>query len=145
MKKTVVSFFLLVTVAAFANDPDPVSEKVQSSFKKEFPGASLISWNETGDYLKAVFLYAGYRSEAYFTKEGELEGSARNIFFNQLPLAVTKAVEKRFTNADVLEVSEITTASGTRYLIRLEDESKKGYRVQYDAGGNNIGFERAKK
>lgn len=144
MKKLIVLFFLSATVTTFANDPDPVSERVQSSFKKEFPGASLISWNETGDYLRAVFVYAGYRSEAYFTPDGELQGSARNIFYNQLPLAVTKAIEKRFADPDVLEVSEITTASGTRYLIRLQ-EGTKGYRVQYDAGGNNIGFEKVKK
>lgn len=144
MKKSVLALFVFAAVTAFANDPDPVSEQVKSTFKKEFPGASVISWNETGDYFKAVFIYAGCRSEAYFTKEGELEGSARNIFYNQLPLAVTKAIEKRFTSPEVLEISEITTQSGTRYLVRLEDGTK-GYRVQYDAGGNNIGFEKVKK
>lgn len=144
MKKLFLSLCLFATITAFAKGPDPVTEKVKSSFKKEFPGAELISWNDAGDYFKAVFLYGGYRTEAYFNEDGELQGSARNILYNQLPLAVTKSVEKRFTKPDVLEVSEITTESGTRYLLRLEDGTKS-YQVQYDGSGNNIGFERVKK
>lgn len=144
MKKLFVVLSLFAATASFAADPDPVTEEAKKTFKKEFPGASLISWTNAGDYYKAVFLYDGYRSEAYFTPEGELQGSARNIFYNQLPLAVTKAVEKRFTKPEVISISELTSANGTQYLIRLEDGTKS-YRVQYDSGGNSIGFERLKK
>lgn len=144
MKKLILSLCLFAVITAFAKSPDPVSEKVKSSFTKEFPGADLIGWTDAGDYYKAVFIYSGFRTEAYFTEDGKLQGSARNILYNQLPLAVTKAVEKRFTNADVLEINEITTEGGTSYLLRLE-AGTKGYQVQYDGSGNNIGFERVKK
>lgn len=144
MKKLFLSLSLFAAVAAAANGPEPVSEEVKASFKKEFPGANIISWTDAGDYMKAVFLFSGFRSEAYFTKDGELKGSARNIFYNQLPLAVTKALEKRFENPDVLEISEVTSGNGTSYLLRLDAGDKK-YRVQYDANGNNIGLEKLKK
>lgn len=147
MKKLFLSLSLFMTMAvvtAAANDPDPVSEEVKASFKKEFPGAEIITWEDFGDYLRATFIFSGYRSEAYFSAEGELHGSARAIFYSQVPLAVTKAIEKRFTNPEVLQVSEITNNNGTSYMLRL-DAGQKRYKVQMDAGGNVINVEKLKK
>lgn len=147
MKKTFIALSLMLTVAAttaMAGNPDPVSEEVKTAFKKEFPGAELLSWATVGEYVKATFIFSGYRSEAYFSEEGELFGSARNIFYSQLPLAVTQSVEKRYGTADVIEVSEITNGNGTRYLLRL-DTQRRTYKVQYDAGGNLLNVEKQKK
>ncbi|HUR65038.1 MAG TPA: hypothetical protein VMZ03_01705 [Chitinophagaceae bacterium] len=146
MKRLLLSLSCILTViaATAAVDPDPVSEEVKTSFKKEFPGAQVLSWSDLGELVKATFLYSGYRSEAYFSAEGELQGSVRNIFYNQVPLAVSKEVDRKFTDADVMEVSEITNANGTSYIIRLESEKKK-YKVQVDASGNTIKSEKIKK
>lgn len=147
MKKTVIAFSLIVTMAAtsaYASiTPDPSGEAAKANFKKEFPGAELISWVNTGEMHKAVFIYDGYRSEAYFNQDGELQGSARNIFYNQLPLAVTRSVDKRFIKPDVLEVCEVTMGSGTSYILRLEDGGRQ-YKLQVDAGGNLIRKEKMK-
>jgi hypothetical protein len=147
MKKTVFALSLIVTMAATSAsasvNPDPSGEEAKANFKKEFPGAELISWINTGTMLKAIFIYDGYRSEAYFNEDGELQGSARNIFYNQLPLAVTRSVDKRFVKPDVLEVCEITVGSGTSYILRLEDEGRQ-YKLQMDAGGNLIKKEKVK-
>ena len=145
-KKLVLCFSLLLSVtlaSALPPDPDP-NEEVKASFKKEFPGAKVLSWSDVGELVKATFLFAGYRSEAYFNAEGELQGSIRNIFYSQLPLAVTQAVDRRFSDADVLEVSEITNGNGTRYLLRVETKTKK-YKVQMDAGGNLLNLEKERK
>ena len=146
MKKLILSLSLALTVTAAslsAAEPNPSNEAANATFKKEFPGAELISWSNTGTFLKAIFIYAGYRSEAYFNEDGELQGSARNIFYSQLPLAVTKSVEKRFENPDVLEVCEITLGNGTSYVLRLESAGRK-YKLQVDAGGTVINKERIK-
>lgn len=140
MKKTLLILSLFVTTAiqtVQAAGPDPTSEEAKASFKKEFPGAEIINWSSAGDLLKAVFIYDGYRSEAYFTEEGELKGSARNIFYAQLPLAVTRAIEKRYEKPDVMEVTEITMGSGTSYVIRLSSGTRS-FKLQVDAGGNLI-------
>lgn len=127
-----------LSVTLFAS---PGTEAAQANFKKEFPGAELISWGTAGTLIKAVFIYAGYRSEAYFTEEGDLQGSARSVFYSQLPLAVTRAVEKRFEQPDVLEVCEVTVGSNTSYVIRLSDAEKQ-YKIQVDAGGNLVSKEK---
>ena len=138
MKKTILSFFVLLTAGlssvALANGPDP-DQDVLELFKKEFSSAQQVSWSRQGDYDKATFVLAGRRAIAYFNAEGELEGSVRDIFFDQLPLAVMTAVDKRFADADIIDVREINNAEGTHYKIRLTAKSKK-YSVKVDPSGS---------
>ena len=114
-------------------DPDP-DQKVIDGFKKEFPAAREVSWSNQDEYEKAIFLLAGRRVIAYFSSEGELEGCIRDIFYDQLPLAVMSAVEKRFGEMEVLYVREVTNREGTSYKIRL-DEGKKMYNVTVASDG----------
>ncbi|MBL0233689.1 MAG: hypothetical protein IPQ08_08485 [Chitinophagaceae bacterium] len=143
MKKRILSVALILSVAftsVFANggsDPEAV-------FKKEFPSAQLISWNKMGDLLKAVFLLDGHRTEAYFQEDGHFLGSSRAIFFDQLPLAASRALDKKYANANYIEIYEITNDEGTQYRIRLEQESKT-YRIRVDGNGNITDSDRIKK
>ena len=145
MKKTIFSIALILSVAcstAFANSK-PVSDP-ESAFRKEFPTAQVLNWNKLGDLVKAVFLLDGHRTEAYFQEDGKFLGSSRSIFFDQLPLAASRAVDKKYANADIIEVYEITNEEGTSYRIRLEQNSKT-YRLKVDANGNITDSDRVKK
>ena len=147
MKKLLLSLSLVLTVAlgtAFAA-PDPfINEAVKEAFKKEFSGAELVEWREVGNHLKATFVLNGYRTEAYFNQEGELQGSARSLFFSQLPLVVMTAIDKRYNGADILDVNELNSNSGTYYRITLVTGKKK-YRVRVDADGTVVDTERLRK
>lgn len=147
MKKLLLSLTLVLTVAAGTAlaSPDPsINEAVKESFKKEFAGAALVEWREVGNLLKATFVWNGYRTEAYFSQEGALQGSARSLFFSQLPLVVMSAVDKRFAGADIIDVNEINSTAGTYYRITLETGRKK-YRVRVNADGTVADTERLKK
>ena len=147
MKKLLLSLSLVLAVAAgtaFAS-PDPsINEAVKEAFKKEFAGAELVEWREVGAHLKATFVLNGYRTEAYFNQEGELQGSARSLFFSQLPLVVMTAIDKRYNGADILDVNELNSNAGTYYRITLETGKKK-YRVRVDADGTVVDTERLRK
>ena len=128
MKKIIVSFSLLMTSGlsiAFANDKVNPDQQILEGFKKEFIAAQSITWDKQGEYDRAIFLLMGHRVMAWFNTTGQLEGCIRDIFFDQLPLNVMKAVDKRFAEADILSVREITNADGTNYQITLETKSKK--------------------
>ena len=128
MKKIIVSFSLLMTSGlsvAFANDNVNPDQQILEGFKKEFIAAQSITWDKQGEYDRAIFLLMGHRVMAWFNTTGQLEGCIRDIFFDQLPLNVMKAVDKRFAEADILSVREITNADGTNYQITLETKSKK--------------------
>jgi hypothetical protein len=147
MKKIILFLSMslaLATTSVFAN-PDPVvSEEVLKSFNKEFAGSQVLDWSQQGEYMKATFILAGFRTVAYFSADGRLEGSIRNLFYNQLPLNVITAVDKRFESPDVIDVSEISNPTGTTYRLTLESKSKK-YRVKTDSEGNITDIERLKK
>lgn len=146
MKKLVLSFSLVLTLvagSAFANADPTISEDVKESFKKEFAGAELVKWEEAGDHVKAIFVLNGFRTEAYFKQNGELQGSARSLFFSQLPLVVMTSVDKRFAGADIIDVNEVNNSSGTYYRITLESGKKK-YRVRLNADGTLADTERLK-
>ncbi|MBL7745824.1 MAG: hypothetical protein JNM19_00230 [Chitinophagaceae bacterium] len=146
MKKVLLSASLLLIIAvttAFAKNDPGITEELKASFEKEFAGAESVRWLESGDYYRANFVYQGCVTEAYYNKEGELEGSVRSLFFNQLPISVMTSVNKRFASADVLDVYEINNANGTRYRLTLTSQKKK-YRVLLDASGNILEKERIK-
>ncbi len=127
MKKIFVSLLLLLAVASstsFANKitrPDPGVEEV---FKQEFAGAGNVSWSQQDNYQKATFVLAGHRVIAYFNEDNELAGCIRDIFYDQLPLTVMKAVDKKFPMAEVQEVREITNSDGTSYMLKAELNNK---------------------
>ena len=131
-------FFLLLSTgltAVFANeDPEP-SQVVLNEFKKEFSFAENVKWDKQDEFDKATFVLMGRRVVAYFNNLGQMEGCIRDIFFDQLPLAVMTAVDKRFADAEVTDVSEISNSEGTSYRIRLYSKNKK-YSVKVSANGN---------
>jgi hypothetical protein len=147
MKKLFLSLTIMLTIVAgtaLANDKTNVSELVSAAFKKEFPAASLIEWSSPGEYVKATFILWGNRAEAYFTEDGELQGSVRSVFYNQLPLSVMITVDKRFEAAEVLTVNEISNSEGTSYLLVLESKNKK-YSVKVNSSGGIAEVKRIKK
>ena len=147
MKKIIVSLSFLLTAGlshSFANNRIEPSQEVLDEFKKEFTSAQYVSWTKSGEYDKATFLLAGRRVIAYFNAAAQFEGCVRDIFFDQLPLTVMTAVDKRFAEADIHDVKEITNAEGTSYRITLEVKNKK-YKIKVGSGGNIDEVEKVKK
>lgn len=144
MKKMILSLSLLLTAglsAVFANkDPEP-GQEVLDLFKKEFSSAEQVKWSRQGEYDKATFVLGGRRTIAYFNADGELEGSIRDLFYDQLPLTVMTAVDKRFADADIIDVREINNTEGTHYKIRLTAKNKK-YSVKVQPTGNILDVEK---
>ncbi|MCC7400956.1 MAG: hypothetical protein IT214_05685 [Chitinophagaceae bacterium] len=118
--------FALVTgiSCAFAGVKPEVSPRVQHSFEKEFPKASVIAWGEDEGYIKATFVMNYSRMEAWFNEEGKLLGAVRNLSFSQLPLNVVKGINNRYPSANVIEILEITNEEGTTYRVTANEKNK---------------------
>jgi len=147
MKKIFLSLSLLLTVAAstaFARDATEPSPGLQETFKQEFPGAQNVSWSYQEGYQKATFILGGRRSLAFFDSNNELAGSVRDLFYEQLPLTVMKAADKKFPEADFTEVREINNADGTTYMLIAELNSKK-YKLKINSSGSITEVERINK
>ncbi|MEO7923267.1 MAG: hypothetical protein ABIR30_06270 [Chitinophagaceae bacterium] len=139
MKKIILIVSLLFTAGATAvfanNDPQP-DEEVLNMFKKEFTAAENVIWSRQGEYDKATFLLAGHRVVAWFNPATtQLEGSIREIFFDQLPLTVMTAIDRKFPEAEISNVKEINNSEGTSYKVLLQS-NKKRYYIKVGPGGN---------
>ena len=148
MKKISVSLLLLLMVeltTALANDETGISKQVKKNFEKEFAGAKSVKWNNLGDYQVATFAYDNTRVEAYFnTATGELEGSARYLIFDQLPMAVVQTFNKNFARKDFISALEISNADGVFYMLTAETQNRK-YSFKVSDNGNVVSKIRIKQ
>ena len=145
MKKIFLSLSILLTAAtAFAHTTTLPSPGVEEIFKKEFAGAENVVWAQQDNYQKATFILGTYRVVAFFNEDNEFAGCIRNILYDQLPMIVTKSVDKKFPGADLLEISEITNSEGTSYLLRVEVKNKQ-LKVKINSDGNITETEKLKK
>src|ERR1700738_2968948 len=104
MKKIILALAIILTVgitSAFANETTnpEANSKALATFKREFAGVKVEKWESVNDISKAVFILNGGRVEAYFNSEGEFMGTARNLLFTELPLALSKAMTNPYADA----------------------------------------------
>jgi hypothetical protein len=137
MKNLILSFVIVLATGvapalAHAANNDP---RVEKAFTQQFAGAENVKWTTLDDgYQKANFTISGIRVEAIFSKEAEFLGAVRNLFYNQLPLAVMQTIGNKFANAVILEVTEITNNESTSYNVVLEQKNKK-YTLKLNSQG----------
>ena len=137
MKKFIIAFgaaLTLISTTAFAGDKEKVNPAL-STFQNEFKGATDVKWQQGKNVITAGFNFNGLRTEAYFTYDGELLGTARNVLFNQLPLAVIKQIDTRFGTAPVYDIIEFSAGSETFYQMIVELPKKK-LEVRATSGGD---------
>ena len=127
MKKIILSLCVLAICSStlFAADQPVNNPRAHETFRKEFSGAQSVNWSLEGQFAKASFILGGNSAIAWFDAEGALVGSIRDLSYNQLPLVVMTALEKRFPQSANLDIREITNEEGTRYKLTVEHNSKK--------------------
>jgi hypothetical protein len=146
MKKFIIGLaavLTLVSTTAFAGKKGKINPAL-AVFQKEFKGASDVRWQEGKDAIRAAFILNDFRVEAYFSYTGELLGTARNVLFNQLPLAVVKEINNRFGIAGVYEITEYNTGTDTFYYMTVELPSKE-LKIKATSGGDISVIKRIKK
>lgn len=138
MKKIIVAMSMLLAIGsttAFATET-PANTNLERTFQKEFSGAQHVSWTTEEGYDKAVFVLGGSRVMAWFDTDGDLAGTVRDLAYNQLPLTVMRAIDKKFgPSATFIDLRELTNGDGTRYKLTIESGEKK-YNVSVYANGN---------
>ena len=133
----------LISLASFGR-PAPINPLAEETFKKYFAGAANVNWSEEEGYLKVTFTWADHRTIAYFNLKGELAGSVRNLFFNQLPLAVMRSIQQSFDHPVVVEIREISNEEGIYYGLSLEDGNKK-FKLRVNSLGDILEKTKLKK
>lgn len=143
MKKIIVSLTLAAailttgTIHAAENNPSTV---VKEAFSKEFAQIKDVKWdviNKDGNGIyQANFMFNNESLQAFFTEEGEFLGTTRQITKSQLPILVTRELDKKYADAEVRTVYEHSMTDGVAYYITLA--TNKGTMVVKAAGNGEL-------
>ena len=146
MKRSIIVFAAILTVittTAFVG-AKPGGNPAEATFLKEFNGATNVQWTQTKTLISVSFVLSDSRILAYFTTEGDLIGTARNVLFNQLPLAVVKEINNRYGNAPISDIIEYTQGMDTFYEMYVDTPSKH-LKIKVTAEGDVTVQEKTKK
>ena len=128
MKKTfltLLAFLIIGSTAVMASERDDVDPKILSAFQKEFSFAKNSMWEVKGNLIQVSFLLNDQQVLAWYNSDAELVTTARNILYNQLPISVTRALEKEYAGADFIGITEVSRNGETYYQVRADEKNKK--------------------
>ena len=146
MKRSIIVFAAILTVistTAFVG-AKPGGNPAEATFQKEFNGATNVQWKEGKDVISASFVLSDSRIIAYFTTDGDLIGTERNVLFNQLPLAVVKEINNRYGNAPISDIVEYTSGLETYYGMYV-DTPTKHFKIKMSSEGDVTVQQKTKK
>ena len=146
MKRSIIVFAAILTVittTAFVG-AKPGGNPAEATFQKEFSGATNVEWTQAKDIISVSFVLSDSRILAYFTTDGELIGTERNVLFNQLPLAVIKEINNRYGNAPISDIIEYTSGMDTFYGMYV-DTPTKHLKIKVTAEGDVTVQQKTKK
>jgi hypothetical protein len=146
MKKTfsaLLAFLIIGSATVLASERADVDPKILSAFQKEFSFAKNAKWEVKGNLTQVSFLLNDQGVFAWYNSNAELVTTARNILFNQLPISVTRALEKEYTGADFFGITEVNRNNETWYQIRADEKNKK-FLLKASPSGNIIVMKKIK-
>jgi hypothetical protein len=143
MKSIIVaSWMLFGFIRSYAHDPGEIDEKLMLAFRKTFPNAEKVNWQETRETFIISFLDEGINTDITYSKEGTFLRSVRYYDEKNLPLQLRIITKEQYPGRKIFGVTEVSTITNgshhlrALYYIKLEDE--KGWlTLESDADGNS--------
>lgn len=129
MKKIFLSTVILCSIitSSFANEKNEVSFRILNSFKNTFSDVQDLNWKITNNYVKASFVVDNKKTDAYYSYDGNLMGTSKQIAFDKLPKSAIKKITKKFPFPPytLKECIEVTNAEGEiSYYVSLLNEKQ---------------------
>jgi hypothetical protein len=145
IKTALTALVMLLGTVAFAGETSNVTETVNASFTKDFAGASHVSWQKISDFYFADFKVNDKTVNAAYNEQGELVGTSRRVSKDQLPLAASLAIAKKYDGYELEpSVLELTYEGTTSYYFNVAN-SKQVLHLKVDANGESTVLNRKKR
>jgi hypothetical protein len=123
--------FMLISTMAMALP----NEKVLKNFNLTFPKADSIVWSESETEYGVYFVNDGVKCRIWYDLEGNVKKSIRYYGEEKLPPIIVGNLQKKYPDAKVFGVTEVSTPEEFTYQITLESE-KHWLDVNADPVGN---------
>jgi len=93
-------------------------------FSLMFPDAEYVTWTKDHDYHMVSFAQGETSSRIWFKDDGNLVYSLRYCPETNLPMKITSALKKKYSNQQIYGFTEVTNRTGIRYEVMLQDNRK---------------------
>ena len=125
IKTALTAIVMLLATTAFATGGNEVTAKVQAAFQQDFSRASNVNWKASSDFYFASFLLNGVSIDVAYNAEGELVGTSRKIAIDQVPLAISLELAKKYSGFSVsAQATELNFEGQTSYYIDAQDNTQ---------------------
>ena len=144
MKKTFLLAVILIVASfvsstAFAGEGPVVPEKIERSFKENFPDVTEITWQKKDDLCIAEFKENTIKHFAYFDADATLLGVLRYINTDYLPFKTISALKSKYGEFNTLSAVEVSlTGRETFYFMNIMQKTRFKTIKVYPDGGTEI-------
>ena len=111
------------------------NERVLKNFNITFPKADSIVWYESETEYGVYFINDGVKCRMWYDLEGNVKKCLRYFGEEKLPPIIVGSLQKKYPDAKVFGVTEVSTSEEFTYQIVLEGE-KHWLNVNADPVGN---------
>ena len=132
MKKIILNVACILIVSSLIAAP---GTKLIQKFNETFPNAKSVKWSDD----KAGYYVSFYQNEDFkkilYNKNGDFVCSWRYSNGDQLPTNIIMKLNKKYGEAKIIGVTELTTENNSLYEIKLSKGTKL-YSVTFLSDGS---------
>ncbi len=111
-----------------------VPSVVLNSFKKEFPKASDVEWEQKSDTYKVEFEIGTADHDAWYDATGQLVKHKEDIGQNDLPTSITNVIAKEYSAYRASDIEKTQSGGKTTYQLDFKSPTEK-WEVTFDENG----------
>lgn len=125
--KQIITFALalLISIVSFAKPADAVKGEINTTFKKNFRNAQLLSTETHKAFTKLTFKMNNVVMFAFYNNSGELLAVTRNITSSQLPMNLLMSLKSDYSAYWITELFEFNGDGISCYYVSLESADAK--------------------
>ena len=121
MKKIILAgLSILIVLHSLAFNDSTISEKLQQSFRTNFPNAEKVQWYREPGFYIVNFVENGVFTRISYSEDGKFNRSIRNYSAQQLPYYLVNALKTQYADQTIYGVTEIANESAIAYYVKLE-------------------------
>lgn len=133
-----IGSFVLVSSGCSQNIPQTkVPSLVINAFQQRYPQATDMEWEKDGSLYSVEFEVLKVDHELCIDEKGNIVKHKQEISQNELPFAIKKTLEIRYSNAQIDDIDKIDDGSNVYYIIEFEKWSGDKH-IQMNADGTLV-------
>ncbi|MBK8805274.1 MAG: PepSY-like domain-containing protein [Bacteroidales bacterium] len=126
MKNLITILFSIIAIVTFSQNT-VIPSDILASFNKKYPVKDSVKTEKISNEYQITFFQKGIKSIAVYTIPGVWKETKKFISQDDVPEAISKAVEKKYKEVEFYDIYEIEGSDGLKYYELKTDTETAGY------------------